>query len=69
MGLSNEILQYAAVSVILVCCLVWLARRIFRRKGSCGCDANEKCSGCPLSDGCRSGSKGKRTRKCGCDKD
>lgn len=47
----NDVLQYVAIGIILVLCVVWIIKRIKRNGGSHdSCDST--CDGCPLSDNC-----------------
>lgn len=52
----NDILQGAAVAIILALAVIWIVRRV-RRKGSSPCDCG--CGGCPIKGDCRKPTKEK----------
>lgn len=57
----NDILQLAGVAIALVICVIYIVRRIIRRrKRPDGCAKD--CDGCPLSSKCNHGSGS----SCGC---
>ncbi|MCM1349401.1 MAG: hypothetical protein NC338_08315 [Firmicutes bacterium] len=49
----NDLLQGAAVVVLLVICAVWIVGRVRRKFHGVDCDDATGCEGCSLLDHCR----------------
>lgn len=47
----NEALQYIAVGIALLVCVVWVFRRV-KRRSTCRHDGCGGCGSCPLSEKC-----------------
>lgn len=54
----NDILQYTAVGIALIICVIWIVKRIRSRKSGDCCSPGTKdtggCSDCPLARKCKS---------------
>lgn len=56
----NNVLQLAAVGVILVVCIIWIIRRLRRKSSDNCCDSS--CCCCSVKDACKKPKSDKSNR-------